>query len=81
MPRKSGLKRKRIEAGHSSSQKANVQNLPITPRRKKRFGSKNGHRRNVRFTPRKQRLVERAWKVTALDVDRVRKTTGYVFAD
>jgi len=40
MPRKSGLKRKRIEAGHSSSQKANVQNLPITPRRETRFGSK-----------------------------------------
>jgi hypothetical protein len=42
MPRKSGLKTKRIEAGHSSSQKANVQNLPITPRRKTRFGSKTG---------------------------------------
>ena len=33
MPRKSGLKRRKIEAGrHPSSQKANPQNLPITPR-------------------------------------------------
>jgi len=80
MPRKSGLKRKRIEAGHSSSRKANVQTADYSAA-KNALWVKNGHRRNVRFTPRKQRLVERAWKVTALDVDRVRKTTGYVFAD